>query len=75
MDDDDCDDDDEEDHIAKDCVEESAASTEFPRRVPWIKQCNGIHFNTIQYKVFLQFITQCKPVDPIARRPEKIYRL
>ena len=72
MDDDDCDDD-----IAKDCVEESAASTEFPRRVPWIKQfwtrqCNEIHFNKIEC-FFLQFI--CKPLDPIACRRDKIYRL
>ena len=71
--DDDCDDDNYGvDHIAKDCVEESAASTEFPRRVPWIKQCNEIHFDKIEC-FFLQFI--CKPLDPIARRRDKIYRL
>ena len=46
-DDHDDDDDDEEDHIVKDNVEESAAGTEVPRRVPCTvhttMQCNAIN--------------------------------
>ena len=43
-DDDDDGDDDDQDHIVKDNVEESAAGTEVPRRVPSTQQCNALQF-------------------------------